>query len=259
LLSVADIDFTRLTPEAQATLVIAREMADEGLPLEEAATRHHLDRKQLTRQLDQLGREMRSLAAGHRLDLMTEDEYAALRDSIRIHGQLVPALVDGNGQLIDGHHRLRAMKEVYGDRWSELWRTRQATAEVLAADERERLALVVNLARRQVTAAARRLVCEHELKRDPGRSDRSIATSIGCSPSTVGSVRAGLEAGGRVSKLDTHRDSTGRDQPARKPVTPQPKPELVTIPLNLARRIRLAIGGHSDLVDELLACPGWHE
>src|SRR6516164_8999495 len=46
------------------------------------------------------------------------------------------------------------------------------------------------------------------------KSDRQIAETVKASPTTVGTVRAEMEAKGDVSKLDTRRDSKGREQPA---------------------------------------------
>ena len=43
--------------------------------------------------------------------MMEEEQYNALREDIRINGQLVPAIMY-RGKIIDGRHRLLALKEI---------------------------------------------------------------------------------------------------------------------------------------------------
>lgn len=43
---------------------------------------------------------------------LTESEYADLKASIAIHGILVPVEVDEQGNILDGHHRVRAWQEL---------------------------------------------------------------------------------------------------------------------------------------------------
>ena len=58
---------------------------------------------------------------------------------------------------------------------------------------------------------------------------RQVAETVKASPTTVGTVRAKMEAAGDVSKLDTRQDSQGRRQPAR-------KPERRTVPAESQKR-----------------------
>jgi hypothetical protein len=58
------------------------------------------------------------------------------------------------------------------------------------------------------------------IKATPEKSDRQIAETVKASPTTVGTVRAKMEAKGDVSKLDTRADSKGRQQPVKR----KPKP-----------------------------------
>ncbi|HXY45427.1 MAG TPA: ParB N-terminal domain-containing protein, partial [Acidimicrobiales bacterium] len=52
----------------------------------------------------------------HILQLLPElraDEYAALKADIAEHGVLVPPVVDADsGEIVDGHHRVRAWTEL---------------------------------------------------------------------------------------------------------------------------------------------------
>ena len=211
--SVADVDFALLSDDNQATLdEIAKPMADRGASIEEMASELGLDSKEVHRRLEALGLEMRRLAGVSRLPDLNQEDYDALKESMRQHGQLVPILVDSDGTIVDGRHRERACRELGLEPEYRL-----VAEDELAADERQRLALVVNLARRQLTAGARRGLVADELVRDPSRSDRSIAIAIGVSHPFVASVRRELEARNRVETVSTRTDSSGRRQPARKP------------------------------------------
>ena len=71
-----------------------------------------------------------------------------------------------------------------------------------------------NIHRRHLTAEQKRELISKLIKATPEKSDRQIAETVKASPTTVGTVRAEMEAKGDVSKLDTRRDSKGREQPA---------------------------------------------
>jgi ParB-like chromosome segregation protein Spo0J len=116
---------------------------------------------------------------------LTPEELGALRESLREHGQLVPILLDHRGRLVDGRHRLALCRE--------LGLKPRVVRLDATMDESEGLALVVNVARRHLTAGARRALAEFELMRDPSRSDRSIAVMVGVSHGTVAAVRRELE------------------------------------------------------------------
>ena len=73
-----------------------------------------------------------------------------------------------------------------------------------------------NIRRRHLSADQKRDLIAKLIKATPEKSDRQIAETVKASPTTVGTVRAEMEAKGDVSKLDTRTDSKGRQQPARK-------------------------------------------
>src|SRR5262249_58582358 len=73
-----------------------------------------------------------------------------------------------------------------------------------------------NLHRRHLSAEQRRELIAKLIKATPEKSDRQIAGTVKASPTTVGTVRAEMEAKGEVSKLDTRTDAKGINQPASK-------------------------------------------
>jgi hypothetical protein len=93
-----------------------------------------------------------------------------------------------------------------------------------------------NLHRRHLTAEQKRDLIAKLIKATPEKSDRQIAETVKASPTTVGTVRAEMEATGDVSKLDTRTDSKGRAQPATKPSRERYTPEVIMQIMNLLER-----------------------
>jgi hypothetical protein len=84
-----------------------------------------------------------------------------------------------------------------------------------------------NLHRRHLTVEQKRDLIAKLIKATPEKSDRQIAETVKASPTTVGTVRAEMEATGDVSKLDTRTDSRGPAQPATKPSRTRFTPEVI--------------------------------
>lgn len=129
---------------------------------------------------------------------LTPEEYQALRADIEANGLRVPVDVDEHGNVLDGHHRQRVATELGID-----YPTRVVPG--LTETGKRDHALAVNTARRQLNREQRRVVIANSLSADPELSDREHARRVGCSPSTVGSVRR--ELSGDVSKLDTFTEA----------------------------------------------------
>jgi hypothetical protein len=83
---------------------------------------------------------------------LTAAEYAALTADIAAHGVLVPVEIDEQGQILDGHHRVKACAELGIPTWPTLVRPG------LSEDEKVDHALTLNLARRHLTPGQRRAV-----------------------------------------------------------------------------------------------------
>lgn len=82
---------------------------------------------------------------------LSEDDYGALKADIAARGVLVPVEYDETGTILDGHHRVRACAEIGLTEWPRLVRMG------LSESEKRRHARQLNLARRHLDTAAKRL------------------------------------------------------------------------------------------------------
>src|SRR5437762_73517 len=72
---------------------------------------------------------------------------------------------------------------------------------------------VLNLPRRQLTQEQKRQVIADQLQETPSRSNRWIGKQLGVSHPTVASVRAEMEATGKVYQFDHTLGSDGKYRP----------------------------------------------
>jgi len=166
---------------------------------------------------------------------MSPDELRELgADIVKKNGLVAPiALWRRNPneplQLLDGRNRLDAIELVTG-RTVEVGAPSLMAGDFLATDKVIVLdksvdpysyVISANIQRRHLTAEQRRSLIAKLLKVDPSKSDRQIAATVKASPTTVGTVRAEMEAAGEVSNLDTRIDAKGVQQPAKRSRRPQ--------------------------------------
>ena len=138
---------------------------------------------------------------------LPHEEFLALRDNIAVNGVLVPILVDENRRIIDGQYRKHIADEL-GYECPEIVQTG------LTEEEKRTLARALNLARRQLTTAAKRQLIADQLVETPGRSNRWVGKQLGVSHPTVASVRAELEATGKVYQFEWTVGEDGRRRKA---------------------------------------------
>ncbi len=141
---------------------------------------------------------------------LSDDDYAALKADIAARGIMVPIEVDEDGNVLDGHHRLRIAEEL----GVPCPRTVRAG---LSERAKRTHARQLNIARRHLGSKEKRDLIEAELRDDSERSNRQIGAELGVSKTTVDSVRQELEDGGQI---DHHDERTGKDgvkQPVAKP------------------------------------------
>ena len=80
----------------------------------------------------------------------------------------------------------------------------------LSAEKRRTLALMDNLARRQLSRDQKNKIVEIFLKTDPEESNRVIATKTGVDHKTVGQLRTRLASTGEIPQLEKRKGADGK-------------------------------------------------
>lgn len=140
---------------------------------------------------------------------LSEEEFAALKASLREHGCLVAIEYDEFGNVLDGHHRLRALNELGITKHPRVIR-----AGLGSHAEKVAHALALNVHRRHLTPAQRADAVRR--LRDAGWSVRRIATATGIPKSTVARDVQDLNNDGPETVLG----GDGRTYKARRPARP---------------------------------------
>ena len=131
-------------------------------------------------------------------------EFDALKESIRLHGVLVPIVKDEHGTIIDGHHRCRACVAL------KIRNIPTITLAGLNEEQKRDHALLLNLVRRKITRKQLRQIIATELKRQPDISNRWLAEIVGSTKNTVESVRKQLLSRGEIDHVDSYRGKDGK-------------------------------------------------
>ena len=132
---------------------------------------------------------------------LSEEEYAALKEDIAKRGVLVPVEYDEDGNILDGHHRVRACEELGIKNWPSIVRIG------MSEDEKAEHVLKLNIARRHLPKEWKQEKAK-EL-REQGWSYRRIAEALGVSHMTV--TRWLMESGVTNVTPETETMVTGAD------------------------------------------------
>jgi len=139
-------------------------------------------------------------------NLMPE-EYEALKADIAQQGVLVPIEVDEDGNILDGHHRVRACKELGIRKWPRLIRPN------LSENEKRAYARKLNTLRRHLTLEQKHELIRQQLRETPEKSDNLLATLLGVTDKTIRSVREDMEATSEFPKLARLVGADGKERP----------------------------------------------
>lgn len=139
-------------------------------------------------------------------DLSPED-YAELKADIAARGVQVAVEYDENGNILDGHHRVKACEELGIKDWPRVVRVG------MTEEQKREHARKLNMARRQLTREQRQELIRQQLQETPERSDRQIAGALGVSNSTVSLARKDLIESGQVCDSNTSIGSDGKTYP----------------------------------------------
>lgn len=160
---------------------------------------------------------------------LTPEEYADLKASIAANGIRVPVEVDEDGNVLDGHHRIRAWQELRAEgvnvpEYDKLVR------RGMTEDEKIAHASDLNASRRQMTLSEREKQRRRVVTlRAEGKTLQEIAAEVGVSHETV---RSDLKSVFK-SDLKTVVGKDGKSYPTRK-APRAPKPQSLFVPGNSA-------------------------
>lgn len=147
---------------------------------------------------------------------LTPIEYEALKADIAERGVLVPVETDENGDLLDGHHRVRAWQELRAE-GTDVPDYPRMVRSGLTEEQKRNHARSLNVLRRQLTKEQRDQVMIAMVA--DGMSRRMVAEKVGVDEKTVRNVLANSPAENSAPEFVNGRD--GKTYPAQQ----QPKPE----------------------------------
>lgn len=140
-------------------------------------------------------------------------EYEALKSSIRRYGVILPVVKDECGEVIDGHQRERACRELGIANYPVL------TLAGLSEEDKRDHAFVLNQARRRLSRRQMRDLVAAELKRTPDLSSSWLARTLGTTDKTVEAVRQRLIATSEIPRFDRLRGRDGKGRRVARIVT----------------------------------------
>lgn len=142
---------------------------------------------------------------------LTVDEFEALKADIAERGVMVPVEYDEAGAILDGHHRVRACRELGIKDWPTV--TRGGMDDEAKAEH----VLSLNLSRRHLSREQRRELVAR-LRTDRGWSLRRISDRLGVSKSQVErDASAAVVPNGTPARVE---GSDGKSYAATKPTPP---------------------------------------
>jgi len=141
---------------------------------------------------------------------LSQEEYEALKADIAERGVQVPVEYDEQGNILDGHHRVRACKELGIGEWPSVIR------RGMSEEGKVEHALALNLSRRHLSREQRQELVVN--LRGQGWSLRRIAAKLGVSDFTV---RKDIEDSGAIKHAPaTVTGVDGKQYPATRPSKP---------------------------------------
>lgn len=146
---------------------------------------------------------------------LSDDEYGRLLEDIAEHGVQVPIEIDGQGNVLDGHHRLRAAIE------SGIEKVPVIIRHDLTDAQKRAYAFRLNLHRRQLNRTQRDELIRLLLAE--GASTRQAAEEVGTSKSTVAAVAATVQNSTVDGAKVPSETVIGKDERTRQRTSPKRK------------------------------------
>ena len=143
----------------------------------------------------------------------SDEAFAALKAHIAENGVQVPVVVDGEGNVIDGHARVRAMMELRDEGKVVPDYPKDVRAHLKTNAEKRDLAWALNMQRRHLSGEQKRAAIAARLRETPHWTSNRVATLLGVDDKTVESVRIAMLARSEIPNLDYLEGKDGRKYP----------------------------------------------
>lgn len=141
------------------------------------------------------------------LPCLSEGEFEALKADIAVRGVQVPVEYDEHGNILDGHHRVRACRELGIKDWPRIVRVG------MTDEEKIEHALALNLTRRHLSREQRQELVTRLRQR--GLSMPRIARMLGVDTKTVYNDLNSILENSKNENPDRIQRSDGKTYPAR--------------------------------------------
>lgn len=143
---------------------------------------------------------------------LSKEEYEALKADIAETGVVVAVVEDTGGDVIDGHHRVRAWTELRDEGYDTPDYPREVRSDLKTNAEKRELAWRLNMQRRHLNKAQKQDMIARKLKESPDWSDNRVAKLLGVSWLTVNTVRLELEETSQIERLERLVGSDGKSR-----------------------------------------------
>lgn len=170
---------------------------------------------------------------------MSDEEFSALKESILEYGVVNPVLKDRRGNILDGHHRDMAWRELVAQGHELPPYPVRVVKERFTTTEEKSFVRSVNMVRRHLSRPQRRKLVGEQLVDTPDWTNRRIGEFLGVSDTLVRSVREELEDNGVIQRHEVLIRADGRkhvrspspawselasSEPSTRPQAPTEKP-----------------------------------
>lgn len=135
---------------------------------------------------------------------LSPEEFAGLKGDVAARGVQVAIELTEDGEILDGHQRLRACEELGIRNYP-----RRIIGGLDEAGKRHH-AIRANCLRRQLTRPQRRDLIVAELVRNPRQSNRLLADLVGVDKNTIRAIRDQLRTGGEIPHLEPREGKDGK-------------------------------------------------
>jgi len=142
---------------------------------------------------------------------MTTEQFEALRADILERGVLTPIDIDEEGTVLDGHHRLKACKELNITDYPTIIRPG------LTEEQKRIFARKSNMMRRHLNRKQIQGILKNQLIDTPDWADNRIGQELGIDGKTVRTMRLKLESTSEIPKLEKLKGIDGKERPVKKP------------------------------------------